>query len=488
MIRNWTVRLIVVAFACLYGCDSPVSTLAPTPGTNPIDDERPAARVLTGDTVFVDVRLYRETSQGATEMIGRSSYRYRSTNSAVVVMLGLGYALAVGPGIAEVVVSSEGVEARYPIEVVAASAPAPEAPTEPSAGADEPAGTGQPTETEQPAGSDEPAEPEQPAGSHEPVETDPSTEPTDQPGGSADPSGSPVAPEPPIVADIEVFPGDDLVSIVNSAPDGSVIYLHGLPDGSGYTYEIGDRVLSLPHRATIRGPTATRGPRGEIHAPVRIHGSGKQIFNQHNRNGWTIEHLDISGARFVEDRNRDGVGIHRGFGTIRYVKVHDNDNIGVGGWAGVLEYSELTNNSAAQISGHSAASKSIRVHTIRNTYVHHNHYYGLWTDCDNSGWTVEDNLITDNFGSGIFNEISRGPSIIARNRVLRNNLGRVQGRGGLVITSSTGVQVIGNMITDNGVLDVKVWEDHRAGNGAAGCQSGYRTENVTLLDNLIGSM
>jgi len=351
-------------------------------------------------------------------------------------------------------------------------------PGQPSVGAESPRRADLPAASESAAPAAEAPAPAAESTS-EPTTELPATEPSE-----SEPLGT--ASGPRAANRIDVYPGDDLVTIVNTAPEGSFIFLHGRPDGSGYTYDIGDRVLTLPNGATIRGPDATRGPRGEIDAPVKIRGSGPQIFNQQNRSGWTIEHLDISGARFVSDQNQDGVAINRGRGTVRFVKIHGNDNKGLGGWSGTLEYSELTDNSAARIPGHSAASKSIYVHSIRHSYIHHNHFHGLWTDCDNPGWRVEDNVVSDNFGTGVFNEISRGPSVIARNLIVRNNQGNVEGRAGLVVTSSKNVEIHDNVIHSNGREDVRIWEDHRAGNGPARCRSGYRTEKVLLRANAIG--
>ena len=295
-----------------------------------------------------------------------------------------------------------------------------------------------------------------------------------------------IAFDPQTATDLHVYPSDDLVAAVGAAPEGSRIHLHPGPNGT-HVYSIGAAVLSLPSGATIRGPTAERGPLGEIVAPVAIRGNGPRIFDQRGREGWTIEHLDISGARWVGDDNLDGTCISRGEGTLRYVKIHDCDNRGLGGWAGLLEYAELTDNSARRIAGHSAASKSMYLHTIRHSYVHGNHFNALWTDCDNAGWTVEDTRVVDNYGTGIFNEISRGPSVLRRNLVQRNNLSGGAGRAGVVITSSTGVQVEANVLTDNGIQDLRIWEDRRAGRGAAGCTSGYRTRGVILSGNTIGS-
>src|SRR5690606_13779700 len=130
------------------------------------------------------------------------------------------------------------------------------------------------------------------------------------------------------LADIHVHPGDDLAAKVATAPPGSRIFLHAGPTGR-HVYGIGTAVLVLPDRATIRGPEAERGPLGEIRAPVGIRGEGPRIFDQTRRRGWTIEHLDISGARWIADDNLDGTCITRGEGTLRYVKIHDCDNIGI---------------------------------------------------------------------------------------------------------------------------------------------------------------
>ena len=142
--------------------------------------------------------------------------------------------------------------------------------------------------------------------------------------------------------------------------------------------------------------------------------------------------------------------------------------------------------STRRIGGISAASKSVRPHAIRRSYIHDNHFHGVWLDCDGSGWEITDNTIARNFGTGVFYEISRGTAVIARNQVLSNNSGNTAGRGGILVTSSKNASLSDNVSKGNLVSDLKIWEDSRADNGANGCKSGYRISNVVLSGNVLG--
>src|SRR5690606_29683049 len=117
-------------------------------------------------------------------------------------------------------------------------------PGQPSVGAESPRRADLPAASESAAPAAEAPAPAAESTS-EPTTELPATEPSE-----SEPLGT--ASGPRAANRIDVYPGDDLVTIVNTAPEGSFIFLHGRPDGSGYTYDIGDRVLTLPNGATIR--------------------------------------------------------------------------------------------------------------------------------------------------------------------------------------------------------------------------------------------
>ena len=88
---------------------------------------------------------------------------------------------------------------------------------------------------------------------------------------------------------------------------------------------------------------------------------------------------------------------------------------------------------------------------VRENYVHHNVGNGLWTDIDNVDSHYKGNVVEDNWGQGIFHEISYD-AVICNNVVRRNGLGRggtwLYGAG-ILIAHSANVNVRGNLVEDN---------------------------------------
>jgi hypothetical protein len=94
---------------------------------------------------------------------------------------------------------------------------------------------------------------------------------------------------------------------------------------------------------------------------------------------------------------------------------------------------------------------------VRNNFVHDNDGPGLWTDGDNVNALYEQNHTSGNKVAGIFHEISF--DAIIRNNVVENDGFTSSGSspwygGGIVIASSSGVEVYGNTVTNcmNGIV------------------------------------
>jgi parallel beta-helix repeat protein len=109
---------------------------------------------------------------------------------------------------------------------------------------------------------------------------------------------------------------------------------------------------------------------------------------------------------------------------------------------------------------------------IRNNYVHDNHGAGLWTDFDNHGTLYEGNVVINNYGPGIFHEIS-GSAVIRNNRV-EGNAHRWY-NGGILVANSTGVEVANNTLVGNngGVMALNQ------------SRSGWVTKNLWVHNNSI---
>jgi parallel beta-helix repeat protein len=78
---------------------------------------------------------------------------------------------------------------------------------------------------------------------------------------------------------------------------------------------------------------------------------------------------------------------------------------------------------------------------VSGNNVHDNRGQGLWSDGDDSNFTYSDNTVTNNKGVGIMYEISYDGTVI------RNNTLSCNGRSGIYISNSNGVEVVGNTVT-----------------------------------------
>src|SRR5205085_769865 len=56
---------------------------------------------------------------------------------------------------------------------------------------------------------------------------------------------------------------------------------------------------------------------------------------------------------------------------------------------------------------------------VHHNWIHHNQHVAVWADTNNVEFLMEDNLVEDNFGEGVFYEISYN-FCIRRNRFRRN--------------------------------------------------------------------
>ena len=88
--------------------------------------------------------------------------------------------------------------------------------------------------------------------------------------------------------------------------------------------------------------------------------------------------------------------------------------------------------------------------TIRNAYVHDNDCKGLWADINAHDALIEHNLVENNFAEGIVYEISQN-AVIRSNEVHGNGRRGAgwYGDSGIMIASSSGVEVYGNRLSGN---------------------------------------
>ena len=200
-----------------------------------------------------------------------------------------------------------------------------------------------------------------------------------------------------------------------------------------------------------------------------------------NTTGWLIEDVRV--------RQAHGTGLRMGDRWIvRRTRVDHNGQLGIagGGVGSLVEDGEWDNNKTVgfQVGFAGGASKFFKTDglVLRRNYVHHNDGNGIWLDIDNIRYLVQENRVEDNYGQGIFVEISYGGKILG-NQVRRNGFERggtwLYGAG-ILIAHSPDVEVAGNLVEDNY-------------NGIAGIQQNRGTgqygprilQNLWVHDNIV---
>jgi hypothetical protein len=200
-----------------------------------------------------------------------------------------------------------------------------------------------------------------------------------------------------------------------------------------------------------------------------------------NTTGWLIEDVRV--------RQSHGTGLRMGDRwVVRRTRVDHNGQLGIagGGVGSLVEDSEWDHNKTLgfQVGFAGGASKFFKTDglILRRNYIHHNDGNGIWLDIDNIRYLVQDNRVEDNYGQGIFVEISYTGKILG-NQVRRN--GHQRGGtwlygAGILIAHSPDVEVAGNLVEDNY-------------NGIAGIQQNRGTgqygprilQNLWVHDNVV---
>lgn len=194
---------------------------------------------------------------------------------------------------------------------------------------------------------------------------------------------------------------------------------------------------------------------------------------------WLIEGNEI--------RSSKGGGVEIGSGT-RVIDnfVHDNEQIGLhigSPTVGVLvEGNEIAFNNREglhDMAWEAGGAKFVMTRdlTVRRNYVHDNTGPGLWTDGDNVGTVYEGNVVVGNVGPGILHEISYEATI-------RGNLveGNASGFyfGGILVSSSRGVEVTGNTVIGNNGGIAAIQDERGSGNDGPYVTSGLRVTGNSL--------
>ena len=197
--------------------------------------------------------------------------------------------------------------------------------------------------------------------------------------------------------------------------------------------------------------------------------------------GWIVEDSTI--------RLNHGAGLYiAGDSRIAGNAVVSNGQLGIAGRGAdvVVEDNEIAFNNWAGFSHGWEAGGTKWVQSdgliVRRNFSHHNRGPGLWTDEGNIRTTYEDNVVEDNYSSGIFHEISYD-ALITGNTVRRNGAGHAEwGYGaGIQISASSNVTVTDNVVEDNARGITLIMQER--GNGPYGPRE---VAGVTVTDNVIG--
>ena len=156
-------------------------------------------------------------------------------------------------------------------------------------------------------------------------------------------------------------------------------------------------------------------------------------------NNWTIDHDEMYGCHVgVSLGNLDGATVSNNY-------IHNNVTTSgsyLGGGYSAYQTSNVTFDHN-EIASNAHEQKVCLTHNtvFRNNYVH-SQDNGIWYDGENVGSLIENNVVEDHTGEGIFYEVS-GQGVI------RNNTIRRSGSHDIYISTSHGVEIYGNQLEDS---------------------------------------
>ena len=190
----------------------------------------------------------------------------------------------------------------------------------------------------------------------------------------------------------------------------------------------------------------------------------------------------------IEGRWNHGAAVFAGPGNrVTNGYFHHNGQYGLLGNAAnmVIQGNEIAYNNTAGFSQSWAAGGTKFAFTtgllVSENFVHHNYGHAIWVDIANYQAVIERNRVEDNYGRGVFYEISYD-AVIRNNRFARNgSKASVLLRGGCIgVVSSPNVEVYGN--TCDGDKDGITGVQDARGSGPRGV---YELTNLYVHDNTL---
>ncbi|GHJ59660.1 lipoprotein [Nocardioides sp. OK12] len=317
--------------------------------------------------------------------------------------------------------------------------------------------------------------------------------------------------EPPDGA-VVVEPDDDLPLVVSESPPGTTFWLAPGRHRLGETaYDSvrphdGDTFIGAPGAVLDGAETnlyAFTGAAADVRvAHLTVEGFGGRLDNRNqgvvnhdSAPGWVVEHSTL--------RRNGGAGVFLGSGAVvRHNCLTENGQYGFSAFSPegprdvVLHHNEISHNNTADwerripTCGCTGGGKfwATTQAVITDNWVHHNTGPGLWADNNNTGFTIEGNLVEHNDAEGLVYETSYNASIVANTFVGNGTVKGPRNPGfptPAIYVSESGADpragrlhgealvISGNRFTDNWG-GVAVWEnaDRYAGSPANPTQDG----------------
>ncbi|MEA2510396.1 MAG: hypothetical protein QOG21_2478 [Actinomycetota bacterium] len=275
-----------------------------------------------------------------------------------------------------------------------------------------------------------------------------------------------------------IRPGDHIASVINNAPSGTSFCI------APGTYTPGTTIKPKGYDH-LSGTGTTRD------AVLITTNKLQLIIDAGNSRGVVYTNLAVSGAINKCPGNNCGAtgdGIHGGTNVVaRNVHVYDNGRTAFSAMNGLtLSSSRLDHNGAVHkgaMDGVSAGVKSASALTVTNSVIDHNYGNGAWCDMQCGTFTIQSSQVTYNVSTGIHDEISQGPALIANNVVQHNDLANEAGHGGIGIVDSKNVQVYGNTLGANLGTGISARFDKRTGCGSPNYLCGFALSNISIHNN-----
>jgi hypothetical protein len=278
-----------------------------------------------------------------------------------------------------------------------------------------------------------------------------------------------------------IYPPQNLTLIAENSPAGTIFCIH---DG---TYNVSSPVRAQNNDKYI-------GLYNDSTRPEVVTSQAKQLFNVRGSSGVEIKGLKIAGAvggNYCEPGC--GQGIRGGDNlTVRNAWITNNMNNGIGGVGprllvedSIINYNgsysfSILDGGLSTTSGIKSSEGSL---TVVRSEVTYNYWNGVWCDNDCNALTVKNSTLSRNGKAGIQNEISSGPAVITGNNIMGNSqLVAANRHAGLLIVSSSRVDVYNNTFGDNVGPGVKFIDDGRS----PGLSDVKFHNNIMNLDALEG--